>query len=183
MPFWFILWETGLYTNHTVRLTINKANKTIKLVNMCFFFLRGGFVCLFLFCFVLLLFCFVLFLFCFLFLLFVFPFLLPCTWDWWGEKHTETTTSPFLSQLLIHVYKIFMQTTEIHCLKAMGAYPTVMIHTHCSNCCSLTFNCIKCTVHARILSQAFFTTGTRLNYYIDFDIRKERLNDMDLVKV
>ena len=61
------------------------------------------------------------FLFCFFF---VFPFLLPCTWDWWGEKHTETNTSPFLSQLLIHVYKMFMQTTDIHCPKAMGAHPT-----------------------------------------------------------
>ena len=34
-----------------------------------------------------------------------------------GEKHTETTTSPFLSQLLMHVYKMFKETTEIHCLK------------------------------------------------------------------
>ena len=64
----------------------------------------------------------VFFFFFFVFFLF-FPFLLPCTWDWWGEKHTETTTSPFLSQLLIHDYKMFMQTIEIHCPKATGAHP------------------------------------------------------------
>ena len=40
------------------------------------------------------------------------------------KKHTETTTSPFLSQLLIHIYKMFMQTIEVHCPKATGAHTT-----------------------------------------------------------
>ena len=41
-----------------------------------------------------------------------------------GGKTYRDNPSPFLCQLLIHVYKMFMQTTDIHCPKAMGAHPT-----------------------------------------------------------
>ena len=56
--------------------------------------------------------------------LFFFPTFIALYLGLVGEKQTETTNSPFLSQLLIHVNKMFMQTTEIHSLKAMGAYLT-----------------------------------------------------------
>ena len=39
-----------------------------------------------------------------LYTLFFFHFYYPVLGTGGGEKHTETTTSPFLSQLLIHVY-------------------------------------------------------------------------------